>query len=215
MGEDCPGTNERGEPCGLDAGWGVDGESTGPCTYHRHDDTRSRGAPEGNQYAVGNDGGAPEGNDNAVGNSGGGPPENNDNAETHGMSANARKWFERHRSEVESEVRLTVAAAVEEAPFSWHNHLKMKVLVSAAINFEQENKGSQYIADQGILTERVVGRRQDGTPVKDIDEHPSLLSKSRLQRDGIRLLKELGYLDDPDSQQAEATESVAAMLGEQ
>jgi len=65
---DCPGTNNRGEPCGLDAGWGTDSDE-GPCKYHGGaggDVGNTRGAPEGNSNAEGNDGGAPEGNGNAT-----------------------------------------------------------------------------------------------------------------------------------------------------
>jgi hypothetical protein len=50
----CPGTNNEGEPCGLDAGWGTDNDS-GPCKFH--------GGAGGD---VGDPGGAPEDNTNAV-----------------------------------------------------------------------------------------------------------------------------------------------------
>lgn len=46
---------------------------------------KKRGAPYGNQNALGNKGGAPRGNKNAVGNKGGGAPYCNLNAEIHGL----------------------------------------------------------------------------------------------------------------------------------
>lgn len=52
--ENCPATNNEGEPCGLDAGWGTDNDS-GPCKFH--------GGAGGD---VGDPGGAPEGNTNAA-----------------------------------------------------------------------------------------------------------------------------------------------------
>lgn len=137
----------------------------------------------------------------------GGAPENNGNSETHGLTAQADKWFNRHRDDVDGRVREKVARAVEHVPFTWENLMKMDELVQAAINQEQVRKGDQYIRDEGIMrTETIpVG---EGVVQQD-EENPASLQKSRLQKDTIRLLKELGYLDDPDSQQAAAQEDIA------
>jgi hypothetical protein len=40
------------------------------------------------------------------------------------------------------------------------------------------------------------------------------MPRSRIKRDNTRLLKELGILDDPDSAQASATQSLAEVLDE-
>jgi len=63
----CPGTNNEGEPCGLDAGWGTPNNS-GPCKFH--------GGLGGD---VGDSGGAPEGNQNAM---------------THGLTADPMNLFD-------------------------------------------------------------------------------------------------------------------------
>jgi hypothetical protein len=47
--------------------------------------------------------------------------------------------------------------------------------------------------------------------VTQAGENPALLPKSRLQRETMRLLKALGSLDGPASQQAEAQEAFAAL----
>jgi hypothetical protein len=154
---------------------------------------------------------APKGNDFAKGNSGGdGAPEGNGRAETHGMTADSRKWFERHRDDVGDRVRKKVARAVKQVPFDWQNLMKMELLVEAAINQEQVRYGDEYIREQGIIREEVTPTG-DTVVVRD-EENPASLQKSRLQRDTIRLLKELGYLDDPDSQQAESMQSIAEVL---
>lgn len=152
-------------------------------------------APKGNDFAKGNDGGAPKGNGNA---------------ETHGMTADSRKWFDRHRDEVGDRVRQKVARAVDHVPFSWDNLMKMELLVEAAINQEQVRYGDEYIHEHGIIREEVTPTG-DTVVVRD-EESPASLQKSRLQRDTIRLLKELGYLDDPASQQAESMKTVAEIL---
>lgn len=46
----CPATNNRGEPCGHDAGWGTDNDS-GPCKFHGGA-AENQGAPEGNGNAI-------------------------------------------------------------------------------------------------------------------------------------------------------------------
>lgn len=169
------GTDE----CQLPAGWGTDHAGEGACKHHG-----------------GNSGGARDG---------AGAPENNGNAETHGMRSDAEKWFERHREEVGQEVRETVATAVEYAPFSWHNTLKMKKLVSAAVNEEQIRYGDGYIDDEGIVVKQTKGVNEYGDAIEDDAENPVFLTKDRLQRTSLRILKDLGYLDDPDTQQADAT----------
>lgn len=143
-----------------------------------------------------------------------GAPENNGNAESHGMESDPEKWFERHREEVGDEVRDTVANAVEKCPFGWDDTLKMKKLVSVAINEEQVRLGDEYIEDEGIMVDKIVDTDEYGDPITEDGENPAFLSKSRLQKDSIRILKELGYLDDPDSEQADATQSLVDILSE-
>lgn len=46
----CPATNNRGEPCGLAAGWGTENDS-GPCKFHGGA-AENQGAPEGNVNAM-------------------------------------------------------------------------------------------------------------------------------------------------------------------
>jgi len=46
----CPATNNRGEPCGLAAGWGTDND-TGPCKFHGGAGGGD-GPPEGNQNGL-------------------------------------------------------------------------------------------------------------------------------------------------------------------
>ncbi|GAK11383.1 phage terminase small subunit [Geomicrobium sp. JCM 19039] len=61
-----------------------DEKLNGNVTNQKGNVTKRRGAPKGNQYAVGNTGGAPKGTRNAVGNSGGSAPLGNKNAVTSG-----------------------------------------------------------------------------------------------------------------------------------
>lgn len=142
-----------------------------------------------------------------------GPGEGNGNAETHGMRSDSEKWFDRHRDDVGGRVREKVARAVEHVPFSWENLMKMDELVQAAINQEQVRTGDQYIRDRGIMRTETIPVGESA--IRQDEENPASLQKSRLQKDTIRLLKELGYLDDPDSAQAESMQSIAEILSEE
>lgn len=142
-----------------------------------------------------------------------GAPDGNGNAEKHGMSADAEKWFERHRDDVEDRVREKVARAVEHVPFSWENLMKMDELVQAAINQEQVRKGDQYINDIGIMRKETIPVGESA--IRQDEENPASLQKSRLQKDTIRLLKDLGYLDDPESEKAESMKTVVEILSDE
>lgn len=135
-------------------------------------------------------------------------------AETHGMRSDPHKWFDRHREEVSDEVRTTVAAAVERSNVDYGDHMKMKNLVNAAINLEQIDKGNKYINEEGVIVDSIVSVSDGGIEHTNDEENPVFLAKSRLQKNALKILKDLGYLDDPDSQQAEATEEMAAAMKE-
>jgi len=183
--DNCPATNNRGEPCGLDAGWGTDND-TGPCKFHG-------GAGGG----VGDPGGAPEANGNA---------------ETHGLTADREKWFERHREDAEPLVRAIVESYVEDAPFGFENTAKVDMLTEVAIDQVRLRESNEHLDE--FLTEQVVDTTPEGVPIKRVEEHPGHMPRARIKRDNIRILKELGILDDPDSKQADAVDSLVTALSE-
>jgi len=63
-----------------------------------------------------------------------------------------------------------------------------------------------------VHRDKTVGYTDDGQPIKMDEENVLNISYDRLNRTLTRQLKELGILDDPDSKQAEATESIATEL---
>jgi len=144
----------------------------------------------------------------------GGAPENNGNAETHGLTADGEKWFERHRDEVEDDVRLMVAGWMREAPFGYENHGNVQLLVDAAINECQIRRGDEYIREEGMVVNSFDRIADDGREVWETKENPAFKPKSRLQRDTVRILEKLGILDDPETQNAESRHDVADALRE-
>lgn len=143
-----------------------------------------------------------------------GASENNGNAETHGLTSDGETWFERHRDEAEDDVRLMVAGWMKEAPFSYENHGNVQLLVDAAINECQIRRGDRYIREEGMVLESFDRIAKDGSRVVEKKENPAFKSKSRLQRDTVRILEKLGILDDPESQNADSRHDVADALRE-
>jgi len=177
----------RADDCGLPAGWGTDHVGEGACKYHG-----------------GAGGTTPEDNPGA--------PEGNGNAETHGLTADREKWFDRHREDAEPLVRALVESYVGDAPFGFENTAKVDLLTEVAIDQVRIRRANDVLDE--FVSEQVVGQTDDGQPIVTVEENPAHMPRSRIKRDNIRLLKELGILDDPDSAQASATQSLAEVISE-
>lgn len=81
--ETCGATNNRGEKCGLPAGWGVPGSGGKRCKFHGG----ASSGPNDTTHLVEND--------FAKGNAGGGAPTGNTNAEIHGGFGDWQNVYER------------------------------------------------------------------------------------------------------------------------
>jgi hypothetical protein len=195
--ETCPGTNRDGESCGLAAGWGHDFDSD-LCKFHGGAaDPEEQGAPEGNSNAVDNDGGAPPANGNA---------------ETHGLRADRRQWFKRHREDAGDLVRALVASYVNDAPFTWQQTGKVDQLCEVAIDQARLRHSNEYLDE--FLTEQTVSVTEDGRQITELEENPAHLPRDRIKRTNAKILKELGVLDDPESASAAATLTLAEVLND-
>lgn len=98
----CGATNNRGEPCGLPAGWGTPGSGGERCKFHGGAST----GPTDTEHL--------EDNDFAEGNAGGGAPELNTNAATaHGMWGDWRKVYDRLPEERKDYVDRLASGRVE------------------------------------------------------------------------------------------------------
>ena len=183
----CGATTSDDGQCQLPAGWGTDHTGEGRCKHH---------------------GGA--GGTNADGSS----HKNNGNAETHGLTSEGEKWFERHRDEVGDDVRRMVAGWMKEASFGYENHGNVRLLVDAAINECQIRQGDEYIREEGFVVESFDRIAEDGREVHETKENPAFKPKSRLQRDTVRILEKLGILDDPESEKAASQSELADAVRE-
>jgi hypothetical protein len=149
--------------------------------------------------------GAPEGNTNALRNDGGPPPANG-NAERHGLYADRSKYYRRLDDDEQAWIDALIDAWLDDAPFD-HDHLAgLELLRKTAIDEHKRRQANAYIEREGVITENVVDY-DDGDPIVKKAENPAHLPYSRLAKDTIRTLKQIGVLQDPDTQLADATAS--------
>lgn len=174
----------------------------------REDENDSEG-----KQTLSSTGGAPEGNDYAVGNSGGGAPEGNGNAISHGATASPPNLYT-HLSDDEREWIDDLATHyVGYAPFGPEHPLAERVTRYCTMIY-QEWAAASVVESEGPSEKRPVDIGEGGEPVIRDEEHH--LSKRELSLNSkIRQgLKDLGCLPDPDSEQADAVRSLAQVLSE-
>jgi hypothetical protein len=136
------------------------------------------------------------------------------NAEKHGLTADAEKWFERHREEVEEDVQLLVESYVTDAPFGFENHAKVDKLTELCIDQVRLREANKWLQGE-FLKEETVTVTDDGRPIKKLVENPAHMPRDRIKRTNIKGLKELGILDDPESQKAQAQEDLAQLWADE
>lgn len=184
MTDTCPATNRNGEPCGLSAGWGTDNDS-GPCKFH--------GGAGGD---VGDPGGAPKGNGNAV---------------THGAYGDPVNLY-RHLGDDEREwVDAMVDAYLSIASFDEDDPRAERLQMTCVIMY-QEWAAREVVLRDGMSEDATIGVSDAGAPIVRTDEHHLTGTAGRHNQTVRMNLKDLGFLDDPQSQQADAVGSLAEVL---
>lgn len=190
MNEDanrCPGTNRDGERCGHPAGWGTDND-TGPCKFH------------------GGKAGAPEGNGNA---------------QKHALHADRGKFYDRLSEAKQNRVDELEAALIERYE-EFHGRepdaADVRDLFEIAVGYVQRDYARDWLADNSeddsnpMTEEQVIGQREDGSPITV--EVPARINETLAasRREDRLMKKHMGLFRDPDTQQAEATETLAEVL---
>jgi hypothetical protein len=197
----CPGTNNEGEPCGLGAGWGTENDS-GPCKFH--------GGAGGD---IGDPGGAPEDNTNAV---------------THGAYADHNSYYQ--------DILDDAMRAFVDDVFADYLERYRELHGDPPLGIEAELFRVSVTHAKDIGLDRWADEKPDGlesghplvdeeteiVPVGDgvtetqrrYRESVVLAAQKKLSNDRRMWLKDLGLLEDPDSQLADSQEDVADALRE-
>jgi len=178
----CPATNRDGERCGHPAGWGTDNDD-GPCKFH---------------------GGAAENQ---------GPPEGNQTARTHGLNATPEYLVEHLTESQEDDLVATFEGLVtryERVHGHEADYAAKKRLRRISIEILKQDLADEWLAEQSeesghLLMEQ---RETDGGETYAVP-NAVLEPLTALKRETRLTLKDMGLLDDPDTQQANALEGLS------
>ena len=140
-----------------------------------------------------------------------GAPKNNGNAAKHNLSADKEKWFKRQDDQTQEDVLELYETWLDRAN---DPEGAQSILWDAAVNEVILGDADEYLAEEGFITEQVVGVGDDGEPITKQEEHPALLPRSRMQKDTLRILKDTGVLSAAEDRKADAQESFIGQLAE-
>lgn len=149
-----------------------------------------------------------------------GPPKgssnNPDGPLKHGVYADPSKYYQRLSESDQAFVDGMYASFLDDAPFDSSNHGKCEMLRQIAIDIHKRRSANNYIAEEGLKWEEIDDyyETDDGDlkVITETDEHYLNITADRIARTNVRQLKELGVLDDPQSQQADAQKTFLEML---
>lgn len=138
------------------------------------------------------------------------------NAETHGLYTQRQTYYENRSEGEKAWIDAVVESLLDDAPFGENPPFaKLQMVRNIAIDMHKLQRANDYIDEKGLVDrDKTVGYTDDGKPIKVDEENVLNVSYDRLNRTMTRQLKELGILDDPDSQQAEANANIAKELAE-
>lgn len=108
-------------------------------------------------------------------------------------------------------IDLIVQSFIREAPFLPDHAGKVELLRQVAINMHKTRIGNKKIGKEGMTQEDPVGYHEEFGPMREVNEHTLHLVVDRLQRTNIRLLKELGLLQQSEKD-ANAGDNLVTLL---
>lgn len=133
----------------------------------------------------------------------------------HGLYAKRQSYYENLSDDEQRWVDAVVESLLDDAPFGPESFAKMQMVRNVAIDMHKTKRANDYIDEVGVVhKDKTVGYSDDGRPLKQDEENPLNIAYDRLNRTLTRQLKELGILDDPDSQKADAQQNIADELTE-
>lgn len=195
--ETCPGTNNRGEACGLAAGWGTDND-TGPCKFH--------GGAGGD---VGDPGGAPEGNTSAV---------------RHGLYAETNAFYQQVASDQLRALIDDIFADYLDLYVERHGDPPLgdeAQLFEIAVALGKEIRGENWAVDKpddldagNPLIDRETHYSESGERYHRYKESVILPALRKLSKERRQWLKSLGLLPESE-ERAEAAAGLISILSEE
>ena len=149
-----------------------------------------------------------------------GAKKNNVNAAKHNLYTERSNYYINLAGVEQAWIDELVRSMLNDAPFTADNFQKFQMLREIAIDMHKKRQANDYTAEEGLIQENIV-RDDEGDPVMrdgdlvtEDEENPINLAYDRLDRTMTRKMKELGLLDDPDSQNADSRQSIAEQLAQ-
>lgn len=131
----------------------------------------------------------------------------------HGLYAKRQNYYESRSPEEKQWIDAVVESLLDDAPFGPESFAKFQMVRNIAIDMHKLQSANDYIDEVGVVhRDKTVGYTDDGRPIKRDEENAINIGYDRLNRTMTRQLKDLGILDDPDSQQAQAQQNIANEL---
>jgi len=142
--------------------------------------------------------------------------EGNTYNEKHGLYTQRQTYYENRTEGEQAWIDGIVESLLDDAPFGDNPPFaKLQMVRNIAIDMHKLQRANDYIDEKGLVDrDKTVGYTDDGKPIKVDEENVLNVSYDRLNRTMTRQLKELGILDDPDSEKAEAQANIAKELSE-
>lgn len=143
----------------------------------------------------------------------GGAPKGNSNASTHNLYADRSNYYHRLDREDQLWIDLLVESFLEDAPFDRENLGKLEQLRQVAIDMHKIRTANEYIWNEGLAQLKTIDFDENsGEEIEAEVENILNLPVDRLQRQVTKRLKELGVLEDPQSQLADSNATLAEVL---
>ena len=185
------GTRTNGEPCERVAGWGTP-DDTGRCKQHKGT------SPDGESH------------------------EGNQNARKHGLHSTPEYLLE----DLDDTHRDTYHATFESLCSRYErihgyepDFAAKKRLSRVSVEMVKEDLADEYLkqnhSDHILVEDEIVGYSEDDRPQEITQTNKILPELTALKRETRLTLKDMGLLEDPESQKAEATQSLAKLLSEE
>lgn len=142
-----------------------------------------------------------------------GAPEGNGNAITHGATADPVNLFNHLDDDEQAWVELLVDGYLDEAPFD-ETSPKVERLQMVCVVMYQEWAAREVTLREGPSEDTVIGVSEEGAPIARTDEHHLTGTAARHNQTVRMNLKDLGLIDDPDSQLADSANDIADVMRE-
>ncbi len=155
--------------------------------------------------------------------SNGTPEEGNQRAQKHGLYS-VPEYLKKHLSERQEDRYTAYFEALCSRYERYHGHepdeFAKDRLSRVAIECVKERIADEWLSEQAdetgnlLIESYVIGQDDDGRPIEVEQENQILSELTALKRETRLTLKDMGLLESPEDKQAEATQTLAAVLNE-